>query len=105
MRPVLRGPPPAVSEKLLQQGIVQVARLLGYMVYHTHDSRGSEPGFPDLCLVRGSRLIFAELKSAGGRVKPAQRTWLDALKATGAEAYIWRPADWFDGTIDGVLAE
>lgn len=63
------------------------------MAYHTHDSRRSEPGFPDLVLVKGTRLIFAELKADTGRVSPAQQRWLDALGAT-SRAVVWRPRDW-----------
>ena len=99
----MRATAPAISEKRLQEGILQAARLLGWMAYHTHDSRRSAPGYPDLTLVRGSRLIFAELKSAKGRLTGPQRAWTEALKATGAEVYVWRPADWFDGTVDQVL--
>lgn len=51
-------------------------------------------GFPDLCLVRDKRLIFAELKSSKGKVSPEQYDWLEALgKAGGIEVYTWRPTD------------
>jgi hypothetical protein len=75
----------AMSEKELQQTIVDTARLLGWMVYHTHDSRRSEPGFPDLVLVhpKRGRLMFVECKSATGRVTPEQTAWLDALALAG----------------------
>ena len=62
---------------------------------------------PDLCLVRGRRLIFAELKTEKGRLTPAQEAWLEAFKALRStapiEVYVWRPADWFGGTIDRIL--
>ena len=92
-----------ISERRLQSAILQAARCTGWMAYHTFDSRRSQPGYPDLTLVRGHRLIFAELKSKTGRLTPQQRGWLEALKATGAEVHLWRPADWFNGTIDRVL--
>ena len=94
-----------ISEKRLQGAIQQAARLTGWMYYHTHRSDRSPPGFPDCVLVRGNRLIFAELKSAKGRLTPPQKGWLEALKATGAEVYVWRPSDWLDGTVDGVLGK
>ena len=54
-------------------------------------------------LTRPPRLIFAEMKSAKGRVSEAQRDWLDDLDACpGVESYTWRPSDWFD--IELILA-
>lgn len=74
------------------------------MVYHTHDSRKSRVGFPDLTLVRGSRLIFAELKgdTEYGRRGPTlgQRQWLAALEAVpNVEVHLWRPQD-FDRVVE-----
>lgn len=85
---------PPVSEKEFQRQLLQYARLCGWRVYHTRDSRGSQAGFPDLVLTRGGRLIFAELKSARGKVRPEQSDWLDALRAAGQVVYLWRPEDW-----------
>jgi hypothetical protein len=86
---------PRVSEKNFQQQVLQLARLSGWMVYHTFDSRRSTAGFPDLCLVRVPRVIFAELKSAAGKIRPEQKAWLGALKSCpGVEVFVWRPGDW-----------
>lgn len=93
-----------LTERQLQDAIVQTARLLGWLTYHTYDSRRSDPGFPDLVLVRGPRLIFAELKTEKGRMTAEQEHWRDLLQAvTAVEAYLWRPADWFGGDIDRIL--
>ena len=92
-----------MSEKQLQAAVVAMARHLGWRVYHTFDSRRSDAGFPDLVLVRGSRLVFAELKTAKGPVSDYQARWLEALGATAAEVFLWRPADWADGTVERVL--
>jgi len=51
-------------------------------------------GYPDLTMVRGERLVFAELKAVGGRLGDDQVVLLDALRETPAEVYCWRPADW-----------
>ena len=48
-----------MTEKEFQRLVVDYATLHGWMHYHTHDSRRSTPGFPDLVLVR-ERIIFAE---------------------------------------------
>lgn len=94
-----------MSEKQLQQSIITLAQWHGWRTYHTHDSRRSAPGFPDLCMVhpRQGRLIFAELKSTTGRVSKHQREWLQDLEAAGQETHVWRPKDWLDGTIQDTL--
>lgn len=73
--------------------VLELARWKHWRTYHTHDSRKSAPGFPDLVLVRAGELIFVELKTDEGKVTPAQREWLNALSGCGAETHIWRPAD------------
>lgn len=85
----------AMSEAELLAAVRQLARLSGWMTYHTHDSRRSEAGWPDLALanVRQGRIIFAELKTATGRTTPQQDAWLAALAAAGCETAVWRPAD------------
>jgi hypothetical protein len=104
----------ALSEAHFQRQVEQLAKYYGWRTYHTHDSRRSTPGFPDLVLVRGAELIFAELKTDKGRLRPEQRDWIADLQAvstelcevlcaaTGAagihsdlamDVYIWRPAD------------
>jgi hypothetical protein len=82
-----------VSEKLFQDAVVEMAKLLGWSAYHTHDSRRSEPGFPDLVLVR-DRVLFRELKMGDGIVTAAQIRWLERLERAGADAKVWRPLDW-----------
>ena len=93
-----------MTEAALQAQVRRMARAAGFLDYHTHDSRRSTPGFPDLVLVHLStgRVIFAELKMAKGRVTPEQRRWLAALSKT-CEAVVWRPGDLFDGSIAAAL--
>lgn len=94
-----------MSENVLQSRVEGAARQLGWLFYHTHDSRRSHPGFPDLALAKDQRLIFAELKSQKGRLRPEQKLWLDALgQIPGVDVFLWRPADWLDGTITSVLS-
>jgi len=88
---------PYILEKDFQDTVVEYAHLCGWMTYHTHDSRRSDAGFPDLTMVRGTRLIFAELKSQKGTIRPAQEAWLQRLQGVPAvEVYLWRPTDWDD---------
>ncbi len=83
----------AMTEAELLAAVVDLAHLRMWMTYHSFDSRHSAAGFPDICAVRGHRLLFAELKSQRGRLTADQRTWLEALALTGAETYLWRPSD------------
>jgi hypothetical protein len=105
-----------VTEKELQEAVLALANLKKWLVYHTYDSRRSNPGFPDLVMVKDHRLLFVELKTKTGRVSTAQTQWLDALRAVSnhwsivggktfgkVEVYLWRPSDWHDGTIEEVL--
>lgn len=87
----------------LLPNVLAIARTYGWRSYHTHDSRRSAGGFPDLVLIRGPRLLVAELKSQSGRYAPGQEEWLMAFATAGVEAYLWRPLDWLDGSIEGVL--
>lgn len=77
------------------QVILDAARLLGWMAYHTHDSRKSEPGFPDIIAVRGGRVLAIECKRERGRVRPEQVMWVEALsEVPGVTAMIARPSQW-----------
>jgi hypothetical protein len=87
--------PQAISEKLFLQQVRDLARLLGWLQFHVHDARRSPAGFPDLVLVKSPSVLFIELKSSSGRLRPAQRVWLSALEqCPGVEAHVWRPRDW-----------
>lgn len=109
-----------MTEQELQLAILELAGALRWRSYHTHDSRRSAAGFPDLVLVSHTRhrLVFAECKSATGKLSAAQQLWLSDLEAAGGtaydpgsltfqrpipEVYVWRPSDWLDGSIERVL--
>lgn len=85
----------AVTEKQFQANVLRLAKTLGWLAYHTFDSRRSGQGFPDLVLAR-ERVLFVELKAQNGKVSQYQRQWEEALLKAGAEHYIWKPADWDD---------
>lgn len=102
---IARLPTLAMSEGDLQTNIVDTVRKLGGLVYHTHDSRRSAKGFPDLVIVfpRTGALLFVELKSDTGMPTPEQVQWLEALQRAARiavrEVYLWRPDDWLSGHI------
>ena len=81
------------SEKDFQQRVIAHALPLGWVYYHTKDSRRSPAGFPDLVLVR-DRIIYAELKTEKGRVSAKQGAWFCGLTRAGGECYVWRPSQW-----------
>jgi len=84
----------SMSEAALLEHIRTLARQSGWLVYHTHDSRGSEAGFPDLCMTNGRRLVFWELKTQRGSVTIPQAQWLERLaRAQLVETRIVRPSD------------
>lgn len=50
-------------------------------------------GFPDYCAVRAGRVAFIEIKGDRGRLSSGQNDWLDLLRATENEVYVWFPED------------
>lgn len=90
-----RGPAgiPPERELPFMQVIIDFARSIGWLVYHTRDSQKSAPGYPDVVMLRGSRQVVAEFKSGHGAVASAQVIWLTAYRDAGAETYVWRPQD------------
>ncbi len=90
----------AMSEAELQALAVEVALQCGWIAYHTHDSRRSDPGFPDVVFARPPTVLFVEFKSATGRVRPEQTIWLDALEqCENVASGLVRPDD-----IDALIA-
>lgn len=94
---------PAETEDGFLGWVLDLAKLHGWRVAHFRPAltargwrtpvQADGAGFPDLVLVRGEQLIFAELKSERGRLSDEQRAWLDALGQTAATCCVWRPSD------------
>ena len=84
-----------VSEAAFMDTILQAAEIYGWWAYHTHDSRRSTAGFPDLVLIKPPRVIFLEVKSETGRLSRAQADVLAMLEAVGyVRSGVVRPSDW-----------
>jgi len=90
-------------ERVLQQRVVGTCRVLGLRCYHTHDSRRSEPGFPDCVIAAPQGPIYAELKREKKRPTIDQIYWLDYFAGLGLPVYLWRPHHFIDGTIGMIL--
>lgn len=87
-----------MTEAELQRLVAELCARLGLAHYHTYDSRRSEPGWPDSVII-GRKIIYRELKSRDGVLKPEQRRWGRVIERAGGDYAVWRPADWRDGTI------
>ena len=85
-----------MTEHQLLDAVRAACKWSGLLCYHTHDSRRSEPGFPDLVVVGPHGVLWRELKSSRGRLSPDQVRWLDRLSQAGADADVWRPDSWPD---------
>ena len=130
MKTITKKPVDVMKESELQAGVLIEARLNNWLRHHEFDSRLSpsyrdgypfiDTGFPDLCLARDGVTIFAELKKQNGRVTVDQWEWLNRLTGlkrgdsftwSGDKAdqvtigVIWRPGDWYDGSISQILID
>jgi hypothetical protein len=76
----------------IQDGLMDAARRLGYLVLHIREARRTEPGWPDLLIVGYGIALAVECKSRNeklrprsetqkGRELPGQLDWLHALEA------------------------
>lgn len=82
------------------RGLLKLHRLWGY---HPHDSRRSEPGFPDWTII-GLRVLFRELKTDTGQLTKEQVRVRNMLQAAGEDWSCWRPEDLRSGRIARELA-
>jgi len=96
-----------IREAEFKASVTGLALLHGWLVYSVPDSRHVYPsytatGYPDLTMVRGSCVVFAELKreKAPRKLSVAQQKWHDVLDGVSGfsagvvKVYIWRPSDW-----------
>ena len=84
----------SISEAVWQGMVIEAATQAGWLHYHTHDSRKSQRGFPDLVLVRPPDILFIELKTETGVMQPDQKVWQQWLSQCPQIEYaIWRPSD------------
>ena len=83
-----------MREADFQRQVVDLAKLRGWDVAWTWNSMHSPKGWPDLFMVRGERVVVAELK-VNGSLSYEQRDWLRTLTRTKkAEVFCWRPSCW-----------
>jgi hypothetical protein len=70
------------------------------------DSRTAiSPGYPDLTIVSDHGVIWVELKTWNGRLRPTQREWRDKLLVAGQHWFCWKPSDLGKREIERILRE
>lgn len=89
----------AMSEAQLQAAVLALARWLGLRAWHDRDSRRNGAGLPDLILIGPSGVLWRELKTAKGKLRPAQEHWGSDLRTAGQDWDVWRPADLKGGRV------
>lgn len=82
-----------MTEKQWQAIVLELAGYYRWAHFHPYDMRRSDPGWLDLVLCRAPELIFVELKTDRGKLRPEQVVWIDRLTACGQEVHVWRPRD------------
>ena len=104
------------TEEEFQKRVIAIAQTHGWRVAHAAKvlvtmgdkhhyetpMRVDGKGFPDLVLVKRKgfptakglpRLLFVELKTDTGTIRPEQKEWLEDLFCAFVEAQVWRPKD------------
>jgi hypothetical protein len=104
MTRMLNVPDSIITEIEWQLKVSHFAEQAGWVWFHVPRSRVGKvwltrargplaKGWPDLLLIRGPRIIGAELKTEKGQMRPDQERVGDLLR-TAMEVYTWRPSDW-----------
>lgn len=102
-----------MTEEQLLKAVIDMARLFGLTTAHFRPAlsqsgrwhtavAGDGKGFPDLVIVGAGGILYRELKTDVGRLRPEQVVWLRTLGRV-ADAGVWRPADLHGGTIEREL--
>lgn len=96
-----------MSEATLQTKCEMAAKELGWIAYHTYDSRRSPAGFPDLVMIHppSGYLVVRELKSMKGTTTKDQDMWLAGFAAAGVDTGVWRPIDYVNETVIRTLTQ
>tara|TARA_Y100000310_G_scaffold102168_1_gene100381 strand:+ start:388 stop:774 length:387 start_codon:yes stop_codon:yes gene_type:complete len=112
-------PRDVVRGRIIEAGALHFAVGQGLLAYHTHDSRRSAPGFPDLVIVGTKRTIFREVKGerltilrtkgstdddvryriTEDKLTKPQSMWIAGLRDSGEDAAVWVAEQWLSGEI------
>ncbi len=95
---------PPLTELDFMHQVTAYAEMRGFEWFHVRAGRTLDSwrtpgsgtmakGWPDIVLIRGKRIIVAELKRDGGKPTMDQVRVLAVLREA-VEAYVWTPKDW-----------
>lgn len=96
-----------ITEAAFLAQVLEYAKLTGWRSAHFRSAQtakgwrtavsGDGAGFPDLVMIRGSRMIVAELKrDERQKPSPEQLAWLEAFLGVGVEVFLWTPGGWLE---------
>jgi hypothetical protein len=75
---------------------------LGLWSWHNRNPIGSRKGWPDR-VIFGTGILYRELKSECGTLKPDQKMVRDKILAAGGNWALWTPTDLLSGRIAAEL--
>jgi hypothetical protein len=101
-KPAVRRPR-RTEEADVQEAIIELCLLLGYLVFHDNDPRRNRAGFPDLVIAGYGVVIIVELKTDRNELTPEQRAWFDAFVDAGLDARVYRTSAWKTGDLANEL--
>lgn len=81
------------TEAQFQAAVIEAARLHGWLVFWWPNAV-INPIWPDLTLIKDSRVVFAELKTERGKLGKKQLERLQELASAGMDVRVWRPSGW-----------
>lgn len=92
-----------MTEKELQSAIVDVLDAYGWRFAHFRPAQAQSGnwmtamqghiGYPDITAVKGVKILFIELKSEKGKVRPEQDDWLTDLADAYLGVHLVRPSN------------
>ena len=77
-----------MTHEQLDERVKNMCELLDLLHYHTHDSRKSQPGFPDW-YIAGKSIYHIENKAGDDTLTAKQRKWCFALLDRQPHVYCW----------------
>ena len=105
-KPTERDVLKACLELLKWKGIFHFRNNSGALKVADRLVRFGQAGSPDvLALLPGGRLLAIEVKSASGRLRPAQEAWLAEARRHGAATLVVRSASELQAGLDELLKE
>ena len=82
----------------LDYHVREILKELGLWGFHPLISIGSRKGWPDWTFI-GKWIMYRELKSETGTLRPDQELVRDLIMAAGGDWALWRPSDYLSGRI------